>query len=148
MTHGIRCDGLKKLAGITAGMAAFTLVMLGSDARAGGIEGTWLSQSGDTQVRIAPCGGSPCGTIMWLKEPLPDSNNPDPAKRGRALIGVQMISGLSPAEGDRWNGQLYNFETGKTYSGSLEPIGNDKLKLSGCVLGGMLCRNQVWTRVK
>ena len=31
--------------------------------------GTWLSQTGDTRVRIAPCGGQLCGTIAWVKSP-------------------------------------------------------------------------------
>ena len=31
--------------------------------------GTWLSQTGETRVRIAPCGGQMCGTIAWVKNP-------------------------------------------------------------------------------
>ena len=43
--------------------------------------GTWLSQTGETRVRIAPCGGQMCGTIVWVKTPGKDVHNPDPGKR-------------------------------------------------------------------
>src|SRR4051812_33702626 len=77
--------------------------------------GTWLSQSGETRVRIARCGTAFCGTIVAVKTDAKDVNNPDPTKRGRSLVGVQMISDIRPA-GDGFTGQLYNYQDGKTYS--------------------------------
>lgn len=38
--------------------------------------GTWLSQSGDTRVRIARCGSSYCGTIVAVRNNLKDESNP------------------------------------------------------------------------
>lgn len=130
-----------------AGLAALALLVLGGSASAATLDGVWLSQSGETQVRIGPCGDASCGVIVWMKQPHNDANNPDPAKRDRPLVGSQMISGLKRDGEGRWSGSLYNFENGKTYTGTLEPQG-DKLKLSGCVLGGLLCRSQVWTAAK
>src|SRR5829696_3283620 len=43
--------------------------------------GTYLSETGDTRVRIARCGGSYCGTIVAVKGDARDSNNPDPGLR-------------------------------------------------------------------
>jgi uncharacterized protein (DUF2147 family) len=95
-------------------------------------------------VRISPCGGEFCGDIVWVDEDPGDVNNPDPALRSRPLVGVRMIYDMV-ADGDRFRGKLYNYTNGKTYSGTLEVAG-DTLELSGCVLGGMFCRSQTWTR--
>ena len=101
--------------------------------------GTWLTQGGDSKVRIVPCGGGFCGTIVWLNEDRKDSNNPDPSLRGRSLVGVQLIFNMK-GSGDSYSGKLYNPRDGKTYSGKLKTIGADKLQLSGCVLGGLICK--------
>jgi uncharacterized protein (DUF2147 family) len=63
--------------------------------------GTWLSQSGETRVRLAPCGAQMCGTIVWMRNPGKDVNNPDPAQRGRDLVGIRMIT-MSPAGDTEW----------------------------------------------
>jgi uncharacterized protein (DUF2147 family) len=128
------------------GIALVVLGMLCGTAFAGDPTGTWLSQSGETKVRIAPCGGEFCGTIVWTKGGGKDEKNPDPALRGRALAGVQMIFGMKPS-GSGYAGRLYNYADGKTYSGKLKTVGDDKLQLSGCVMG-VFCKRQTWTRAE
>ena len=117
--------------------------------------GTWLTENGKARVRVADCGGVLCGTIAWLKEPndaaakpKTDVNNADASKRGRPLIGVATVIGMKPSgTPDKWTGQVYNAEDGKTYSGSLTLTGATTLKLEGCALGGLVCKSQTWTRV-
>jgi uncharacterized protein (DUF2147 family) len=108
--------------------------------------GTYLSESGDTRVRIARCGGAYCGTIVAVRGETKDVNNPDTGLRGRNLVGVQMISNIRPA-GEGFEGSLYNYKDGKTYSGRMNFSGGNAMQLSGCVLGGLICRTQTWTRV-
>jgi len=108
--------------------------------------GTWLTQSGDTKVHIARCSNSYCGTIVWQKTPSNDTKNPDPAKRSRPLVGVQMIHGMTASGANQWSGQLYNPQDGKTYTGKLSLEGGDRMKLSGCVMGGLFCKSQTWTK--
>jgi uncharacterized protein (DUF2147 family) len=107
--------------------------------------GTYLSESGDTQVRIAKCGPAHCGTIVSVKGEAKDVNNPDPQKRTRSLVGVQMISDIQPS-GQGFTGQLYNYKDGKTYTGKMSFAGK-AMQLSGCVLGGLICRSQTWTKM-
>src|SRR5262249_31748974 len=116
--------------------------------------GNWHTQSGEATVRIANCGAELCGTIVALKEPndpatgrpKTDKNNPDAAKRSRPMIGVQIVLGMKPAGANKWNGQVYNAEDGKTYSGSITLQSATSLKLEGCALGGIICKSQTWTR--
>jgi uncharacterized protein (DUF2147 family) len=117
--------------------------------------GTWLTQGGNSRIKVADCGGALCGTIVWLKEPndpdtgkaKTDKNNSDSAKRSRPLMGVQIVLGMKPDGADKWKGQVYNAEDGKTYSGNLSYSGGNSLQLQGCALGGLVCKGQTWTKV-
>jgi len=136
--------------------AAVALIGLtGADpALAADPAGMWLTQTGTSRIRIADCGGALCGTIVWLKEPndpdtgkpKTDKNNSDASKRSRPLIGVQIVLGMKPAGTDKWSGQVYNAEDGKTYSGNLTFPGGNSLTLQGCALGGLVCKGQTWTK--
>jgi uncharacterized protein (DUF2147 family) len=127
-------------------LAAFGLVMLALPASAQPADpsGTWLTQSGDTRVRIAKCGAEYCGTIASSTYQK-DTNNADPKLRDRNIVGVQMIWGLKP-DGDSLTGQLYNPQDGKTYTGKLKVTSPKTLQLSGCVFGGLICKSQTWTK--
>jgi uncharacterized protein (DUF2147 family) len=135
-------------------LAAAALVALAGPALAADPAGMWLTQSGNSRIRLADCGGALCGTIVWLKEPndpdtgkpKTDKNNSDASKRSRPLIGVQIVLGMKPAGADKWSGQVYNAEDGKTYSGNLTFSGGSSLQLQGCALGGLVCKGQTWTK--
>lgn len=128
-------------------LAAGVLLAAVSAASAQDVRGTWLSQSGETRVRVAPCGGALCGTIVWTKDGGKDTNNANAALRERNLVGVQMISDIRPSgAAGEYSGQLYNYRDGKTYAGKMK-LNGVTMDLSGCVAGGLICRSQSWTRV-
>jgi uncharacterized protein (DUF2147 family) len=136
--------------------AGALLILVGAgSAEAADPAGVWLTQGGNSRIRVADCGGALCGTIIWLKEPndpdtgkpKTDKNNSDASKRSRPLIGVQIVLGMKPAGADKWSGQVYNAEDGKTYSGNLTYSGGNSLQLQGCALGGLVCKGQAWTKV-
>jgi uncharacterized protein (DUF2147 family) len=127
-------------------LAAVGLILLSAPALAQSTDpsGTWLTQSGDTRVRIAKCGAALCGTIVSSTYQK-DVNNSDPKLRERNMVGVQMIWDIRPSS-DGFSGQLYNPQDGKTYTGKLKVMSPTALQLSGCVLGGLICRSQTWTK--
>jgi uncharacterized protein (DUF2147 family) len=138
---------------IRQSLAVALLVFASCDgALAADPTGTWLTQAGTSRVKIADCGGALCGTIIWLKEPndpetgkpKTDKNNSDSAKRSRPLMGVQIVLGMKPNGADKWAGQVYNAEDGKTYSGSFTLTGASKADLKGCV--AFICKSKGWTR--
>jgi uncharacterized protein (DUF2147 family) len=131
--------------------AAFAILGLAAvtPASAGDPRGNWLTESGRAKVAIVNCGG------VGLKEPndpatgkpKTDTNNPDAAKRARPMIGVQIVIDMKPdTTADKWKGEVYNAEDGKTYSGSITLVNATTLNLQGCVLGGLICKTQTWTR--
>lgn len=131
----------------TLGAALLWLAPL--PALAGDVTGVWQRPSGTSRIEIAPCGSALCGTLVWLKTPRADTQNPDPAKRARSLLGTRTVMGMKPA-GDTgvWTGKVYNAEDGKTYSGRMTLEGPNRLSLKGCVLGGLICRGETWSRVR
>ena len=137
-------------------IAAVALSGLLSTSFAADPTGTWLTEGGAATVRIASCGADLCGTIVALKEPndpatgraKTDKHNPDAAMRNRPVVGVLIVFGMKPSgTPDKWNGQVYNAEDGKTYSGNLTYSGGNALQLQGCALGGLVCKGQAWTKV-
>ena len=111
------------------------------------VTGTWLAEGGNAQVRVAACGASRCGTIVWRKAERRDVHNPDPSRRSRNLVGVQIFGEARPTTGG-WTGRLYSPLDGQTYAGTLRLTSPGELELSGCVLAGLICRSQTWTRVR
>ncbi|MEE7504692.1 DUF2147 domain-containing protein [Methylobacterium sp. C33D] len=117
--------------------------------------GTWLTGDGRAKIRIDRCGAGQklvCGKVVWLKTPTFDNGaprtdlkNPDPKKRARPVIGLQLIEGLKPDDA-KFTGELYNIEEGKIYTVSLERESEAELNVSGCMLK-ILCGSQTWTRV-
>ncbi len=116
--------------------------------------GTWRTEEGKATVRIAACGPALCGTIISLKDanddagkPKTDTNNTEPGLRSRPMIGVQIVLAMKPSgTANKWSGQVYNAEDGKTYSGNLTLQDANTIKLEGCILGGLVCKAATWTR--
>jgi uncharacterized protein (DUF2147 family) len=117
--------------------------------------GTWHTEEGKATVRIAACGPALCGTIIALKaandpdtgKPQLDNHNVDASLRSRPMVGVQVVLGMKPSgTANKWSGQVYNAEDGKTYTGNLTLQDANTIKLEGCILGGLVCKAATWTR--
>lgn len=112
--------------------------------------GLWRTPRG-AEIRIERCGPALCGRIETL-QPVPgnaamrDVRNSNAALRSRPLKGLPMLTGFTGGPA-RWSGgQVYNPEDGRTYSGSIELLNAQTLKLTGCALR-IFCRSQQWRRV-
>lgn len=106
----------------------------------------WLTTDGGAVVAIGPCGATLCGRIAKVIKGPPsgppvDALNPDPKLKTRPLVGLAILTGLTP-DGDGWTGQIYDPKTGKTYRAVVARDGG-KLKVQGCV--ALFCRTMMWT---
>ncbi|GJD80142.1 DUF2147 domain-containing protein [Methylobacterium gregans] len=126
-----------------AGLLAALLAAAPGHA-AGDPSGIWLTETGDSKVRLARCGAGYCGTLVSVSGKGLDANNPDPALRGRSVVGVQIVNAPN-ASGDGYSGTLYNPKDGKTYSGTLKMTGPNTVEVSGCVMS-VFCKSQTWKR--
>ncbi|HHN67496.1 MAG TPA: DUF2147 domain-containing protein [Thermopetrobacter sp.] len=135
-----------KYQAIAAALIGGALLMGGpaGPAAAGQLSGVWSTQKG-WHVRMHRCGGAWCGTILSARGSK-DTHNPNPKLRNRPMKGVRLLWGLKKS-GNGWRGKLYNPNDGKVYTGKIVTAGAT-LKLSGCVLGGLICKSQTWRRVR
>jgi uncharacterized protein (DUF2147 family) len=108
--------------------------------------GEWLVANGGARIRIEPCANALWGVISWTREPGVDHENPDPAKRDRPMVGVPILRAMKPVSPNRWEGEVYNAQNGKMYSANISLLSDDVLKIQGCVLGGIFCGGENWTR--
>lgn len=130
-------------AALAAGVIA---IAAPTEASAQAAVGTWQRSDGTSRVRIAPCGNALCGTTTWTNAPRTDQHNPDPALRSRSTVGVRVFFDMRPNGENRWSGQAYNPEDGRTYSGNMSVSGST-LTTQGCVMGGLVCRSTTWSRM-
>ncbi len=122
-----------------------------------GPSGLWFTKNDGSIIKIAPCGEFYCGALVWLKEqngadgkPRADKYNEDTAKRGRPLLGIELLIDLT-ADNDHWRGKAYNPEDGKTYDITFKVIpdkaAGDKAEIEGCILK-ILCKTDVFTKTQ
>ena len=143
------------LAAAVLGAATFAPAAFAAEA-ATDPTATWLVEDGRAKIKMEKCGPDHknlCGAVVWLKDPLDDKGqlkrdvkNPDPAKRSRTALGMQLINNLTPDDDDLYVGQIYNAENGKMYDVKVKAEKPTELNVKGCMLA-ILCMSQHWTRV-
>ena len=113
-------------------IAAAATLTAATAAHAGSANGLWLRDNG-AHIQAFDCGGG-----LGLKV----VKSPEAGKAGKTIM-----CGAKPAGENKWKGTVLNLDDGKEYSGSVSLSGNS-LTLSGCVLGGLVCKNDTWSRIK
>lgn len=107
------------------------------------VQGQWKTQPDDNGnfgvVEIAPCGDRLCGTLIQGY----DSNG---APRPSEHVGKFIIRDMTPRGGGAYaDGTIWAPDRDQTYRSRMQMAG-DRLQVSGCVLGGLICRDQNWQR--
>lgn len=117
-------------------------------SRADDPTGNWLVADRTAQMKVELCPDGYYASIDWEKRPGVDSENPDPAKRSRPLTGVPILMAMKPTGRNEWDGQVYNPKDGRVYQAHMTLPRPDALRIEGCVLGGLICDGETWTRVE
>jgi uncharacterized protein (DUF2147 family) len=89
------------------------------------IEGTWKRPNG-TLIQYSGSGDKYCGTVL---------NN---EYKGKSI-------GCMSGKGGDYKGTVNKLDEGKTYSGKAKVEGST-LTLSGCALGGLICKSEKLTK--
>jgi len=137
---------------IRTALIAAAVGALATPAFAADVTGLWQTPTNGGQVEIARCGNSLCGKLVnsnHIREnpALKDVKNKDEAQRGRTLKNLQMLYDFTGGPTKWTGGKVYNPDDGGTYSGTIELLSDNELKLKGCIVAP-LCKTQKWTRLK
>ncbi|MDW4551265.1 DUF2147 domain-containing protein [Defluviimonas sp. D31] len=124
---------------------AAALALVAGAAAADPVEGMWKTKPDDNgnygHVEIAPCGTAFCGVLVKAFDGAgKELDSPN--------VGKQIVWDMSAAgEGAYDGGKVWAPDRDKTYRSKMQ-LSGDSLAVSGCVLGGVICRASDWTRVK
>lgn len=154
---------------LVLGGLATLLLCAGAQAQGAGtdpIVGVWRTIL-QSEVTIAPCPAGYCGALSKIVVPAEklspeeaaaaaamrpedmfDFRNKDPKLRNRPMLGLQILTLKPSSKPNIYDGEIYNPEDGNTYSGFMQMLGPDTVRLNGCVLFNVICRGEDWVRVK
>lgn len=110
-----------------------TIFPLNFIAYAASLDGVWVRPSTGAHIQSYSCKGG-----LGLK--IVKSDNKD-------WIGKVLMCGAKKVSNGQYKGDLTSLEDGRTYTG-IVAIKRSKLDLSGCVLGGLICKEEEWPKVK
>ena len=130
---------------LVAAALGFTFATLGPALAAAGPSGEWVVADHSSVVRITKCPGGYCGFVA-KGQPVKDYRNPDPAKRNRSVIGIEVMFNMKQSGPASWSGETYNAEDGQVYNGKITLTSANTLSVEGCVPGGGVCGSQSWTK--
>jgi uncharacterized protein (DUF2147 family) len=124
------------------------MTLLPPVAALAGPAGKWRVGDGTAVINIHNCGAGLCGSIDSIPDRnAKDENNPNPAQRSRALLGLPILS-LQKSGDNLWSGTIYNAKDGQSYSARLSQKSDAVVTLEGCVQDTNICGEDQWTRLR
>ena len=109
------------------------------------VAGVWRNPQGSVEVEMAPCGARLCGIVVWASAKAQD----DAAAGGTdRLVGTQLFRDLAGDGPGRWQGEVFVPDLARTVSGTMTLVDGATLQVDGCVIPGLVCQTQLWTRAR
>lgn len=133
---------------LLAALAAATLSLVSGPGQATPVAsgeeiGTWVNPHGSVKVQTGRCGDKLCGWVVWANQEA----TADAAEGGVSqIVGTTLLRNYVSTRPGNWVGEVFVPDMGHTYYSTLSQLDANQLKISGCVLGGLICKSQVWHR--
>jgi uncharacterized protein (DUF2147 family) len=123
-------------------LAAVTVPVTASAQAA--LEGHWRNPKGSVVVRVTPCGNAYCGTVVEASDKAKAT-----ARKGGTpnLVGTRILSGMKATGDGTFKGLAFDPKRNIRAPATIRLLGGSTLVVKGCVLGGIICKEQRWTRV-
>ncbi len=108
------------------------------------VAGIWINPRGTVAVRAGPCRDRLCGWVNWASpQALADAREAGVT----SLVGTELLQDYRPTGAGKWTGRVYVPDRGESYYSTIEQVDPNRLKISGCILHGLLCKSQLWRRM-
>lgn len=141
----IRMTSMRLLARSTMGSIILASTTLRGATGPDPPTGNWMNPKGTVEVNTRSCGPDLCGRVVWASpEAIRD------AREGGTpnLLGTELLRNYRAVATDRWRGAIFVPDMGRSFSSKILELGPNRLQVSGCVVGGMICKKQVWHRAR
>lgn len=122
-------------------LTMLAIVVTAGIASADPLVGLWQTEPDDgafAHVQIEPCGANFCGKIMRTFKDQSEYQSPNKGKT--------LVIDMAPEGSGKYTGKVWRPSNDKIYLGKIA-LDGDRMRLSGCVAGGLLCSKQTWARV-
>ena len=125
-------------------LAASLLLAAPATASAQAIEGQWTNYKKNVVVQVERCGAAYCGRVVQASAKAQEK-----ARKGGTprLIGTQILTGLKPIGDGKFRGRAFVPKRNIHATATVRQLNDNVMQVQGCVLGGLLCDNEKWTRV-
>jgi uncharacterized protein (DUF2147 family) len=135
---------LSKLLAVALAAGA-ALAPAAANDRAAPIASEWRNPGNSVHVRIDRCGDQLCGTVTYASAKAQAD-----ARRGgtQNLVGTRLFRDLRPAGAGKWKGKVFVPDIRQTFSGTITFADANTMVGKGCVLFGIVCKSQTWSRVR
>lgn len=125
--------------------AALTFLALTANMPLPQPEGLWLSPHNNVAVRTGACGDRLCGWIVWAdREAQADARDGGTPR----LIGTELLENYRSEGKGQWRGTVFVPDMGRRFSSQINQLSSGQLRVRGCILGGLICKSQLWTRIE
>lgn len=108
------------------------------------IEGRWVNPKGSVTVKIDACGEAYCATVIDASAKARAT-----AKKGGTpnLIGTQVMSDLRARGEGIYRGRAFDPKRNLRAPATVRIVGDSTLVVKGCLIGGIICKEQRWKKV-
>ncbi|WP_232307442.1 MULTISPECIES: DUF2147 domain-containing protein [Sphingobium] len=117
---------------------------LAAKVPAGQPEGLWLGPHNNVAVRTGPCGDRLCGWVVWAdREAQSDARDGGTMR----LVGTELLEDYRADGKGQWRGTVFVPDMGRRFSSQISQLSPEQMRVKGCILGGLICKSQLWTRI-
>lgn len=110
------------------------------------LAGLWQNPHRTVVVRTGNCGAERwCGWVAWASAEAEADAKDGGVDR---LVGTELLQGYERDGPGSWTGTVFVPDMNRRFSSRIEAVSANELRIRGCVLGGLFCKTQVWTRVE
>jgi uncharacterized protein (DUF2147 family) len=106
--------------------------------------GIWKNPSDSVHIKIVSCGDARCGVVVWANEKaIADSR-----KGGtNELVGTMLLKNFREQSKGKWRGKAVVPDIGQEFSGLATIVDPNTITVKGCIILGVGCKSQIWTRI-
>jgi uncharacterized protein (DUF2147 family) len=131
-------------------LAALSLFMAAAPAFADNAaphqpQGLWINPHGNVIVRTGACGHKLCGWIAWANQEAQSD-----ARDGGVtqLLSTKLLEDYGATGTTSWKGVVFVPDMGRRFSSRIDELSPARLRIKGCILGGLICKSQIWNRIE
>ncbi|WP_225883258.1 DUF2147 domain-containing protein [Sphingomonas aliaeris] len=121
--------------------ALAALAMIPAAANAAPPKGVWTNPKKNVRVTFQRCGDAMCGKVIWAS---PEAQE----KAGSPLVGTMLFEDFVEEGPGEWSGSVFVPDIGQSVSGTIRQMDANTLVGEGCVIAGLGCKSQTWTRLR